>query len=224
MKFLTEAQSPSNQLLFPVFRPTVSIVFCFTCLAALVGASYGQDDPRNDSSKSSLRDGNISDQEYKDGMEQKQLHITNAEEAFREESWDTCSSIAIGDGYSVVMQFRQAHPLVAEYHRRALLFAGDERRGKLIGSLQLRMNFGGRTYIMLYRHLDKDGKVTHLSFEPRDEVLTGGQSVRLVNPDFEEPPKSSKKEYVGLVSGEAYPLKFFTPLIVSEKSARERMK
>lgn len=67
--------------------------------------------------------------------------------------------------------------------------------------------------------------MTHASFEARDEAPSGGgKSVRLVDPDFERHPKTSRKEYVGLVSGEAYPLKFFTPLIVSRESARKKLK
>ncbi len=193
-----------------------SKIFAFLIVSASLCAVYGDDNNKGE--------GTMSDQEYRDGMEQKKLAINDPEKAFKEDFWNACSSIALGDGFSVALQFRRAHPLVAEYHRRVMVFAGDARRGGLSGSLQLRMNFGGRTQILVYRHLDANGRVTHVTFEARDEGLAGGQSVRLVNPDFENPPQDSKREYVGLISGEAYPLKFVTPQIVSEESAREELK
>lgn len=169
-------------------------------------------------------EGGISDEEYRSGMEQKRLDITDSEKAIREAGWHTCGAMAVGDGYSVVMQFRQAHPLVAEYQRRVLVFAGTERQAQLIGALQLRMNFGGRTYIMLYRHLDREGKVTHLSFEAKDESPGTAQFIRLDNPDFESPPGMTDREYFGLVSGQAYPWKYISPVIVSEEEARRKMR
>lgn len=154
-------------------------------------------------------------------MEQKKLSIANPEKALEEEFWHPCASVALGDGYPAILQVRQAHPMVAEYHRRVMFFSGDARRGKLSGSLQLRMNFGGRTHILIYHHLDTDGNVTHVSFKAREG---GEQSVMLAEPDFEIPPKDSNREYIGLTTGEAHPLKFATPLIVSEESAREKLK
>lgn len=169
--------------------------------------------------------GMISNEEYKEGMEQRKLSIDDPDRALREKLWKPCASIAVGDGYSITLQFRQAHPMVAEYHRRVLVFSGSERRGVFNGALQLRMNFGGRTYIMIYRHLNADGRVTHLSFSARDEAPAAlGQSIRLNDPDFEAPPREATREYVGLVSGEAYPLKFVSPLILSETLARQKMR
>lgn len=162
----------------------------------------------------------ISDEEYREGMNQKKLDLVDADQAFRADRWISCASIGVGDGYSIAMQFRQAHPIVAEYHRRVMVFAGDERRGKLAGALQLDMNFGGRTHILLYRHLDAGGRVTHLSFEPRDRQWDP-QSIRLDDPDFQDPPAGSTKEYLGLVSGSAYPLKYFSPLVLPESEARK---
>ena len=169
--------------------------------------------------------GMISQQEYKDGMEQKKLSIPNPDDALREKGWRPCASIGVGDGYSVTLQFRQAHPMVAEYHRRVMIFSSQGRRGKYDGALQLRMNFGGRTYIMIYRHLNAEGEVTHVSFWPRDESLSGTmQSIRLTNPAFEEPPIGFQKEYIGLVTGESYPLKFVSPLILPEAVAAKKMR
>ena len=74
--------------------------------------------------------------------------------------------------------------------------------------------------MLVYRHVNSEGKVTHVTFEAREG---GEQSIRLQNPDFEAPPEGSKREYVGLVSGEAYPLKFMTPMIVPEEVARRKM-
>ena len=189
-----------------------------------IGASLGSACADEDSKLEALlanQKGQLSDQEYKDGMEQKKLSISDPDQALREEFWKPCAAVALGDGYSVMMQFRQAHPMVAEYHRRVLIFAGGERRGRLGGALQLRMNFGGRTHMLIYRHLDKDGKATHVTFEAREG---GEQSLRLIDPDFEKPPEDSKREYIGLISGAAYPLKFVKPTIVSEETAREKMK
>ena len=162
----------------------------------------------------------ISDEEYNEGAGQKKLDLVDADQAFREDRWISCASIGVGNGYSIAMQFRQAHPIVAEYHRRVMVFAGDDRRGKLAGALQLDMNYGGRTHILLYRHLDSDGRVTHLSFEPRDRQWDP-QSIRLDNPGFQEPPEGSTKQYIGLVSGSAYPLKFISPLVLPESEAKK---
>ncbi len=192
-------------------------LFALLMFSVSLCSLYGEErDVSNEGGK-----GSLSDQEYKDGMEQKKLSIANPDQALKEDFWHPCAAVALGDGYSVIMQFRQAHPMVAEYHRRVMIFAGDARRGKLSGSLQLRMNFGGRTHILIYRHLGKDGEVTHVTFEAREG---GEQSVRLRDPNFEKVPKGSRKEYVGLISGEAYPLKFAAPLIVSEESARKKLK
>ena len=81
------------------------------------------------------------------------------------------------------------------------------------------MNFGGHTNILIYRHLDEDRKVTHVTFEAREGEE---QPARLQEPEFADPPKDSKREYVGLVSGQAYPLNFMSPLIVSEETARTK--
>ncbi len=179
---------------------------------------------KNDVFAQAVKDG-ISNEEYKAGMDQKKLDIQNPEEALAEKRWKTCAAIGVGDGYSILLQFRQAHPLVAEYHRRVMVFGGTERQGKLLGALQLNMNFGGRTYIMIYRHLNQQGHVTHITFKARDESRMGsGQTIRLKDPDFENPLKGSESEYLGLVSGEAYPLKFVPPSVISEEKALEKMK
>lgn len=159
--------------------------------------------------------------EYRAGMEQKKLAIADPETALRDPVWHPCAAVALGNGYSVMMQFRPAHPMVAEYHRRIMVFGGTERRASLIGSLQLKMNFGGRTHMLIYRHLDAKGKVSHVTFEAREG---GKQTVRLQEPDFEDPPRNTRQEYVGLISGTAYPLKFCPPLIVSEATARTKLR
>jgi hypothetical protein len=63
-------------------------------------------------------------EEYIAGMDQKKLSLEKDDVAgaLREVLWETCSAIAVGDGYSVVLQTRQAHPIVAEYHRRVMVF------------------------------------------------------------------------------------------------------
>jgi hypothetical protein len=197
-----------------------SQLFTLLMFSSSLGTAYGEDDVGNEVQQKD-RKGRLTDQEYKEGMEQKKLRIADPAQALKEDFWNPCASVALGDGYSVIMQFRHAHPMVAEYHRRVMIFSGGSRRGKLSGSLQLQMNFGGRTHILIYRHLDKEGTVTHVTFEAREG---GAQSARLKEPDFEKPPEASKREYIGLISGEAYPLKFVTPLIVSEESARKKLK
>ncbi len=195
------------------------VILCLGCFVALKAqVAEGLD------AEKKRQPGMISNEEYRAGMDQKRLEIIDPEKALREDLWRPCAALAVGDGYSVLLQFRQAHPMVAEYQRRVMVFSGDDRRGGLSGALQLRMNFGGRTYLLVYRHLDAAGKVTHVTFEPRDEAITGvGQSIRLKDPDFERPPDATRKEYLGLISGEAYPLKFVPPLVVSEAMAREKL-
>ena len=102
-----------------------------------------------------------------------------------------------------------------------MVVEGDARRGRLSAALQLDMNFGGRTHMLIYRHLDDLGNVSHATFEAKEG---GEQTVRLNDPDFEKPLKDSKKEHISTISGEAYPLKFVTPLVVSEASARKKLR
>ena len=155
-----------------------------------------------------------------DEMNKKKLKISDPEKAIKEDKWNSCAAIALGDGYSIILQFKPASEFLAEYYRRVMVFSGGDRVAKLSGSLQLMMNTGGRTHVLIYRHSDTEGKITHFTAEDQSSA----QSVRLNKPDFEDPPKNSKKEYIGLISGEAYPLKFITPLIVSEKVARQKLK
>lgn len=155
-----------------------------------------------------------------DEMNKRKLNIKDADAALREKNWDSCSAIAVGNGYSVALQTKSAHPFLAEYFQRVLVFAGTARDGKLSGALQLRMNTGGRTHALLYRHLDKKGVPTHVSCEDR----YGIQTFRLKDLDFEDAPETSKKEYLGTLSGEAYPLKFLTPVVLSEGDARKEIK
>ena len=152
MKMKTDSPRIASRLLV--------LLMCGVSLSTV----YGQDDAGSNASQP-RREGMISDQEYRDGMEQKKLSLADPDQALKEDLWRPCASVALGDGYSVILQFRLAHPMVAEYQRRVMIFSGDARRGKLSGALQLRMNFGGCTHILIYRHLDKNGNVTHVTFE-----------------------------------------------------------
>ncbi len=100
-----------------------------------------------------------------------------------------------------------------------MIFSGTDREGRLSGSLQLSMNTGGRTHVLVYRHIDTEGAPTHVTFEDR----FGSQTVRLEDPDFENAPDTSLKEFIGTISGEAYPLKFFVAPVLPEANAREKI-
>jgi hypothetical protein len=75
-------------------------------------------------------------------------------------------------------------------------------------------------HVLLYRYLDAEGVPTHVSFEDR----YGEQVIDLNKVDFVRVPEGSKREYVGTLSGAAFPYKFFTPPLLTEKEARRRLK
>ena len=67
-----------------------------------------------DEERKAVRPGMVSNQKYKDGMEQRKLSIKDPEQALAEPLWKACAAIFLGGGYSVTMQFRQAPPMAAE--------------------------------------------------------------------------------------------------------------
>ena len=78
--------------------------------------------------------------------------------------------------------------------------------------------------MLLYRHLDKKGQLQFVTFRDRYRE----QSINIPKRDFhpeEEPlPADLKKEFIGTFSGEAFPDKFFTPLLLSEQDAAKTLK
>lgn len=148
------------------------------------------------------------------------LKVNNAELAMQYKNWSSYSSVALGSGYSFVFQTKSAHEFLAEYFQRVFVFQGDGRSAKFSGALQLMMNTGGRTNVLVYRHMNDSGMVTHLTLEDR----FGKQSIDLSEVELvDEVPVSTKGEYLGLLSGAAYPNKFITSQVVSEKEARKRL-
>lgn len=154
-----------------------------------------------------------------DDANQHILSGIDCEVAMRDSKWSSVGAIGVGDGFSLSLQTQPAHSFLAEYFQRVFLFSGSKCDGKFVAAFQLRMNTGGRTHVLLYRILNQSGSVIGVSFLDR----YGEQVIDLVNMCFADPTSLlsgfSKKEYLGLVSGEAYPLKFITSIVITEDTA-----
>jgi len=117
--------------------------------------------------------------------------------------WESSGAVAIGDGYSVVLHTRTAHPWLAEYDQRLELFAGSRRDGRRLGVVDLNMNTGGRTDVRLYfGHVNKR-PIVQLSDRFGDQAIDV-LAQELVQGSSESPDR----RFIGTFSEESYPLKF----------------
>ena len=147
------------------------------------------------------------------------LKLKDPQAALADDKWKPNQSVAVGDFYSVAFLTKHAGGFTAEYFQRVFLFGGTARNGAFLQAFQLQMNTGGRTHVLLYRHLDDKGQLQFVTFHDR----FGEQTINIPKRDFHserEPlPANLKKEFICTFSGEAFPDKFFTPLILSEQDA-----
>ena len=164
----------------------------------------------------------INGKETDDEMNQAELKVKNVGAAILHKDWNSFSSIALGDGNSFIFQTKRAHDFLAESFQRVFVFRGDSRRGEFAGALQLQMNTGGRTNVLVYRGLNKEGGVKLLIFEDR----FGKQSIDLEKILFVDESEGTipNLEYLGLLSGEAYPNKFTSSIVLRESDARKKLK
>ena len=138
--------------------------------------------------------------------------------------WDSSGPVAVGNGYSLQLQTRPAHPLgMAEYDQRVVVFGGTARSGKELATLELPMNTGGRTRVLLYRSQADTNKVI-LRDRYGDCVLdlTALRVEPAVAGDPEHPLFAGTLSFLGTLSAEAYPLKFIPAGVVSEREAIKR--
>ena len=140
-----------------------------------------------------------------------------------DKQWDGHPAVAVGDFYSISFLTKHAGGFTAEYFQRVFLFGGSARNGDFIQAFQLRMNTGGRTHMLLYRHLDEKGQLQFVTFQDRFSK----QMIDIAKRGFHkngELPATLKTEFVGTFSGEALPAKFFTPLVMPEQESLKRLK
>jgi len=152
------------------------------------------------------------------------LKLTDPLAALSDDNWRPTPAVAVGDFYSVAFQTKSAGGFTAEYFQRVFLFGGTARNGDFLQAFQLRMNTGGRTHVLLYRHVDEKGQLQFVTFQDRYGEQSINISKRDFHPEGEALPANLKKEFVGTFSGEAFPEKFFTPLLLSEQDAVKKLK
>jgi len=70
-----------------------------------------------------------------------------------DEDWQECVFYTAADGTTVAVGFQQAHPFLAEFHRKAIIASPDTAPIEL----PLPMNVGGRTNINVYFYPRQDG-------------------------------------------------------------------
>lgn len=156
-----------------------------------------------------------------DEANQAPLRLQDPWEELRSKDWQPHQAVAVGDFHSLVFQTKSAGGLMAEYFQRVFLFGGTAREGKFLQAFQLTMNTGGRTHMLLYRHLSEKGEVQFVTFEDRFGEQHISIPKRAFHPEGQALPAGLKKEFLGTFSGEAVPAKFFTPLVLTETAARK---
>ena len=136
--------------------------------------------------------------------------------------WESAGPVAVGDGYSIILQTRHSHPFLAEYDQRLFVFSGDERTGKLEGIIDLHANTGGRTHLLAYSFRDPAVGM-FIQFEDR----FGDHALDLKDLKYEPYyPKIRQKDgikFIGTFSKDAPPLKFIPPHLLPEAQSREMM-
>lgn len=124
--------------------------------------------------------------------------------------WESVGPLAISDGYSIVVQTRSAHPFLAEYDQRLIVYGGNARNGKKKGTVPLHMNTGGRTYLEIDRAIDPNNNpLVLISDRYGTDVI---QLSTLSQSQFAKTDMQIRnRQRIGIISGEAYPNKFIAP-------------
>lgn len=140
--------------------------------------------------------------------------------------WSRGGPVAVGDGYSIELMTRCSSPIgMAEYDQRLEVYGGTTRKGDSLGTVDLFPNTGGRTHSLVYTYTGDNG---HRMAQIQDRY--GIEDIDLVarvvtnhaggdNTSRSGVSPHPKRVYVGTYSGEAYPLKFVPPAILSEQDS-----
>jgi hypothetical protein len=134
--------------------------------------------------------------------------------------WESSGPVAVGGNYSVELLTRTAHVFLAEYDQRLVVFGGTERNGEKKGTVELQMNTGGRTHIMIYSAISKTSQLVLL----KDRFGISRIDLKNMKRESELASEStSNYTFIGTVSGEAYPLKFVPVSIWSEVESLKKI-
>ena len=146
--------------------------------------------------------------------------------------------IAVGGGYSIELLAKPIHPFLAEYHQKINIYHDAEGDGAKTGSVEIRLNTGGRVLIGLYAQRDghiENGKSENVQSgnaqngnaqngnAKNEIVLIQRYGMTLVDLDRQTAYFATKAEayerlpyrnhhpdwvFLGWISGETYPVKF----------------
>jgi len=134
--------------------------------------------------------------------------------------WESSGPVAVGNNYSIELLTRTAHVFLAEYDQRLVIYGGTPREGEKRGTIDLHMNTGGRTHILLYLTPSQDGDFVILKDRFGTYRVNLG-TLRIEEQSGQENP--GKNIFIGTMSGEAYPLKFVPSSVWSEVEASKKM-
>lgn len=135
--------------------------------------------------------------------------------------WESSGPVAVGNNYSIELLTRTAHLFLAEYDQKLVVYGGTPREGKERGTIDLHMNTGGRTHILIYLTKTHNGNVVLL----KDRF--GVERVNIDNLKIEERDEAKKLDksiFIGTFSGEAYPLKFVPSSVWPEEETTKKIK
>lgn len=148
--------------------------------------------------------------------EAKRLEIDDVQAALSSPDWNSFGGVGLTGPISFVYQIRSASELQVEYFQRVLFFMEHKGRGIYVGALELRMNTGGETYVLVYQHKNENGDTVGVSFEDR----YGKQYIDLQNMEFSTLGGKLATEYLGVLNGGSLPLRFESDSALPEKAAR----
>lgn len=60
----------------------------------------------------------------------------------------TVGPVAVSPRWSVILEEKSIHPYLAEYEYRLRAFRSERRDGEYIGTIELPINAGGRTFLL----------------------------------------------------------------------------
>lgn len=127
--------------------------------------------------------------------------------------WTPSGAIGIGDGVSIELQTRAAHPFLAEYGQRLRIYRGTSSK-RFSSTVELPANTGGKTEVLVY-----SGRIReHEAVELVDRF--GRTSIDLVTRAVAAPGDSLVgRAYVGVFSAKTWPLQFVPATTCAESLA-----
>ena len=124
-------------------------------------------------------------------------------------TWETVGPVAISPRWSVVLEERLTHPLLAEYDYRLQVFYSEARYGEYRGTVDLMINPGGRTFLCLYSLTAAD-RAPFLEVVDRMETSIVDLQAHRRLPTV---PTGYGRRFVGAFVEAAYPLRFVSAQI-----------